>query len=119
MARSGTKRVSDILDYERDIKGRGLIRLRSGVGSGKNYWVWDLPEKYPDLQILMITSRKNVAEAEAIRVDASNRIPISKLIDTRDREWYQDLPGTLIICTNAYIEYFFKNICTSTAATQC
>ena len=38
MARLGTLRVSDVLDYERDIKGKGLIRLREGVGAGKNYW---------------------------------------------------------------------------------
>lgn len=63
MARLGSLRVNQVLDYERDIRGRGLIRLRAGVGAGKNYWVRHLPSTYPDLQILMITSRKNVAEA--------------------------------------------------------
>ena len=38
MARLGTLRVNDILDYEQDIKGKRLIRLRAGVGAGKNYW---------------------------------------------------------------------------------
>ena len=58
MARLGTLRVDDVLDYERDIKGKGIIRLRAGVGAGKNYWARHLLEKHPDLQILLITSRK-------------------------------------------------------------
>lgn len=110
MARLGTLRVGDVLDYERDIKGKGLIRLRAGVGAGKNYWVRHLPESYPDLQILMITSRKNVAEAEALRLNTETGIYFSQLIDTANREWYEDMPGSLVVCTNAYLEYFLKNI---------
>lgn len=110
MARIGTLRVTDVLDYERDIKGKGLVRLRAGVGAGKNYWVRHLPNKYPDLQILMITSRKNVAEAEALKLDISTGVYISQLIDTANREWYEDVPGSLVVCTNAYIEYFLRNI---------
>ena len=68
MARLGNLRVSDVLDYERDIKGKRLVRLRAGVGAGKNYWARHLLEKHPDLQILLITSRKNTAEAEAFQV---------------------------------------------------
>ena len=48
MARLGTLRVSDVLDYERDIKGKGLVRLRAGVGAGKNYWARHLLEKHPE-----------------------------------------------------------------------
>ena len=66
MARLGTLRVSDVLDYERDIKGKRLIRLRAGVGAGKNYWARHLLEKHPDLQILLITSRKNAAAVRAL-----------------------------------------------------
>lgn len=110
MARLGTLRVSDVLDYERDIKGKRLVRLRAGVGAGKNYWVTHLPEQHPDLQILMITSRKNVAQAEAFKLDTDCKIHTSKLIDIRDRDWYADYSGNLLICTNGYIEHFFKNI---------
>lgn len=110
MARLGTLRVSDVLDYERDIKGKRLVRLRAGVGAGKNYWVRHLPEKHPDLQILMITSRKNVAEAEAFQLGTDCKIHTSRLINIRDREWYTDYTGNLLICTNGYIEHFFKNI---------
>lgn len=110
MARLGTSRVSDVLDYERDIKGKRLVRLRAGVGAGKNYWVRHLPEKHPDLQILMITSRKNVAEAEAFQLGTDCKIHTSRLINIRDREWYTDYAGNLLVCTNGYIEHFFKNI---------
>ena len=110
MARLGTLRVSDVLDYERDIKGKRLIRLRAGVGAGKNYWARHLSEKLPDLQILLITSRKNVAEAEAIHLDIDTKIHTSQLIDIKDRDWYTDYSGNLFVCTNAYIEYFFENI---------
>ena len=110
MARLGTKRVDDVLDYEQDIKGMGLVRLRAGVGAGKNYWVRNLPKKYPSLQILMITSRKNVAAGEAYKLDIDNKIHISSLIDKDDRAWLDDIPGNVVIVTNAYIENFFKNI---------
>ncbi|MCI7727068.1 MAG: hypothetical protein MSH58_08040 [Clostridiales bacterium] len=110
MARLGTERVDDILDYERDIKGRRLIRLRAGVGAGKNYWARHLLEKNPSLQILLITSRRNTADAEAYRLGTDCKIHISKLIDTGDKDWYVDLPGNMIVCTNSYIDFFFKNI---------
>ena len=110
MARLGTLRVDKALDYERDIKGKRLIRLRAGVGAGKNYWARHLLEKHPDLQILLITSRKNTAEAEAFRVDTDCKIHTSRLIDIHDKDWYEDFPGNLMVCTNAYIEYFLKNL---------
>lgn len=110
MARLGTLRVDDVLDYERDIKGKGIIRLRAGVGAGKNYWARHLLEKHPDLQILLITSRKNTAEAEAYQLDTDCKIHLKRLIDTQDKDWYTDLPGNLMVCTNAYIDHFFKKI---------
>lgn len=110
MARLGTLRVGDVLDYERDIKGKGLIRLRAGVGAGKNYWARHLLEKHSDLQILLITSRKNTAEAEAFRLGTDCKIHTSRLIDTQDKDWFEDFPGNLMVCTNAYIEYFLKNL---------
>lgn len=110
MARLGTARVDDILDYERDIKGKHLIRLRAGVGAGKNYWARHLLEKHPDLQILLITSRKNTAEAEAYHIGSDCKIHISQLFDTKDKDWGTELPGKLMVCTNAYIDYFFKKI---------
>lgn len=110
MARLGTLRVDQVLDYERDIKGKRLIRLRAGVGAGKNYWARHLLEKHPDLQILLITSRKNTAEAEAYHIGTDCKIHTSRLFNTRDKDWGTELPGNLMVCTNAYIDHFFKNI---------
>lgn len=110
MARLGTTRVDDVLDYERDIKGKHLIRLRAGVGAGKNYWARHLLEKNPDLQILLITSRKNTAEAEAYHLGTDCKIHTSRLFNAYDKDWYTELPGNLMVCTNAYIDYFFKKI---------
>lgn len=110
MARLGEKRASDVLDYDRDIKGKGLVRLRAGVGAGKNHWVRHLPETHPDLQILMITSRKNTAEAEAYRVGTDCKIRLNKLIDVEDKILLGDIKANLVICTNAYIEKFFRNV---------
>lgn len=108
MARLGTQRVDDVLDYERDIKGRRLIRLKAGVGAGKNYWVRQLPQKHPDLQILLITSRKNTASAEAIKLGTDCKIHTSQLINIRDKDWNGDLNGNLFVVTNAYIKHFFE-----------
>lgn len=110
MARLGALRVDDVLDYERDIKGKRLIRLRAGVGAGKNYWARHLLEKNPDLQILLITSRRNTAEAEAFHLGTDCKIHPSELIDVNEKDWYPEFPGNLIVCTNAYIAHFFKNI---------
>ena len=110
MARLGEKRVDQVLDYERDIKGKGLILLRAGVGAGKNYWVRHLPEKHSDLQILMITSRKNTAAAEAYQVGTDCKIHLSKLIDAEDKFLLGDIEANLVICTNGYIEKFFRGV---------
>lgn len=110
VARLGTARVDDVLDYERDIKGKHLIRLRAGVGAGKNYWARHLLEKHPDLQILLITSRKNTAEAEAYHIGSDCKIHISKLFNIEDKDWGTELPGNLMVCTNGYIDHFFKKI---------
>ena len=76
MARHGTLRVADpgVLEYERDIKGKGLVRLRAGVGSGKNYWVRKLRKDRPDLRILVVTSRKNIAESDAEKLKIDTKV---------------------------------------------
>ena len=81
MARLGTLRVNDVLGYERDMKGKRLGRIRADVCAWLNYWIRHLPGQHPDLQNLMITSRKNVAQAEAIRLDPDTKIHIGQLID--------------------------------------
>lgn len=113
MARLGTKRVSDVIDYERDIRGKGLIKLTAGVGSGKNYWVGKLPTRIKNTRMLLITSRRNTADAEALTTNADQRIHISELVDDWELHRYSECGEqifTHIVCTNSYIEYFFKNI---------
>ncbi len=113
MARLGTKRVSDVIDYERDIRGKGLIKLTAGVGSGKNYWVGKLPTQIKNMRMLLITSRRNTADAEALTTNADQRIHISELVDDWELHRYTECGEQLfthIVCTNSYIEYFLKNI---------
>lgn len=106
MARIGTKRVKDLLDYELDIKGYGLVRLRAGVGAGKNSWVEELPQSYPQLQILLVTSRKNVATAQAYRLEIDDRIHLNQLIDVEDKDILTDVKANLVICNYAYLAKF-------------
>lgn len=108
MARIGTKRVKAVIDYERDIKGRGLIRLRAGVGAGKNSWVEELPKKYPQLQILLVTSRKNVATAQAYVLRQDCKIHLNQLIDVEDKDILPYAQANLIICNYAYFATFIK-----------
>lgn len=72
MARQGTKRVSEVVNYERDIKGKHLIRLTAGVGSGKNYWIGQISRDYPELRILLITSRINIVNARAKKTESTD-----------------------------------------------
>ena len=108
MARIGEKRVSEVLDYRRDIKGKRLIRLSAGVCSGKNQWIVQIAKSEPDLRILIVTSRKNTVIAQAEKLNAGTFLDLDKLID-------EDLWGKpsafaykRVVCTNAGIEKFFK-----------
>lgn len=110
MARIGEKRVSKFVDYERDIKGKRLIRLSAGVGSGKNYFIAQISEKYPDLRILLITSRINIVNAQAKKLKAQTFIDIDKLMSyDEDWGWMGNEKYKRIACTNARIEKFVKN----------
>lgn len=107
MARIGTKRVDDVLVYERDIKGKRIIRLNAGVCSGKNYWFTQIAKANPDLRMLVITSRKNTVTAQAKKLNAGKFLDLDRLIDDE----YCSLEGealTRVVCTNAGIEKFFK-----------
>jgi len=110
MARINNKRVSEKIDYERDIKGKRLIRLSAGVGSGKNYWIGQISRDYPDLRILLITSRINIVNAQAKKLNAQTFIDIEELM-TYDEDW--GLIGNedfmRVACTNARIEKFVKH----------
>lgn len=92
MARFGENRVSDLLDYERDIKGKRLIRLYAGVGAGKNYWIVKMSQELPELRILLITSRVNVANTQALKMGVEKFLDIDCLTD--DDIWGEYSPLT-------------------------
>lgn len=60
-------RLCDVLDYEKDIKPFPLIKLYSGVGSGKSYFASKMilgstEYKIPEQNVLLITSRRSKVE---------------------------------------------------------
>ncbi|MBP3383837.1 MAG: hypothetical protein J6M22_00050 [Firmicutes bacterium] len=118
MARVGTKRVDDMYDYHKDIKGKRIIRLTAGVCSGKNYWIGLIAKSNPELRILVITSRKNTVLAQARKMNAGTFLDLDRLID--DEVWGLPMADSLtrVVCTNAGIEkYFKKRFCRDDART--
>ena len=103
MARINSLRVSDVVDYDKDIKGKRLIRLAAGVCSGKNTWVVKTAELHPELRILLITSRKNTVLAQANKLEANTFIDLNVLNSSSANN-----ETKRVICTNASIESFFK-----------
>lgn len=111
----GTKRVADVVDYERHIKGKRVVRLYAGVGAGKNYWANELYKQ--GLRVLMITSRANTAAAQCKKYGADRTVDVWRLSNISpfdDEHWNQYSTETtdeqrFVICTNAHIESFIKN----------
>lgn len=59
----GDKYLSNVIDYERDMKGRNFIAIYSGVGSGKNRFIDSFYKEDPEISnpqmtVLLITSRR-------------------------------------------------------------
>ena len=104
MARKNTLRVSDKLDYEEHIKGKRLIRLSAGVCSGKNYAFEKIAFQYPNLRMLIITSRKNTVIAQANKLKANSFIDLDECNDMQPNSGKCN-----VVCTNACIERYFKN----------
>lgn len=80
-----------------------IIEIISGVGSGKNYWVETLAKQ--GKRILLITSRKITADAQAQKLGCSRWIDLEDL-------WIDDTlmqsPPHQVVVTNASIEQFIK-----------
>lgn len=72
------KRVSDVVDLERDVLPYRLIQLVAGVGAGKNYWVDQISRKQKEngksYNTLLITSRAMTANAQANKMWANRFI---------------------------------------------
>lgn len=101
------KHVSEVIDYDRDIRGHHLIRISAGVGAGKNYWTEELAKQ--GYRVLLITSRAITAEAQAQKLHADRWIDIDRLIDSDD-SWGSPAwnAQAKVVCTNAHIEKFIK-----------
>lgn len=109
MARINSERVEKYLDYERDIKGKRLIRLSAGVCAGKNTAFIKMLNKFPNLRVLFITSRKNTVLSQIKKMKA---IPFRDFDDmNKNKESFNDIgdKGFRVICTNASIINFFKS----------
>lgn len=98
-----SKYLSDVINYSTDIEPYTIIEIISGVGSGKNYWVETLAKQ--GKRILLITSRKITADAQAQKLGCSRWIDLEDL-------WLDDTlmqsPPHQVVVTNAGIEQFIK-----------
>lgn len=99
----GEKYLADVIDFDKDIKPYRLIQIYSGVGSGKNTWVTTLADD--GYSILLITSRKATADAQAKKMEATRFIDIDEVYTKEDSN-----EQNLCICTNAGIEKFVKTV---------
>ena len=124
--------VSDVLDYEKDIKPYHVIEILAGTGAGKNYFVEKLAE---DHKTLIITSRAAKVKQTVAKqtskgnnytryIDYDSRNPI--LLNSTPHDW-QDfvkateesyyIPGCYHeyekrrtdVVTNAMVEYYYAN----------
>lgn len=67
MAENNKVRICDVIDYKKDIEPYGLIKLYSGVGSGKSYFATKMitgskEHGIPKQNVLIITSRRSKVE---------------------------------------------------------
>lgn len=104
----GDKYLSDVIDLKRDILPYQIVQIFSGVGSGKNYWVETLSrmkgENGRPYNILLITSRKTTANAQAQKMKAERWIDLDEFVGDgigRKRQ-------IKCVCTNSGIEQFTK-----------
>ena len=128
--------VSDVLRYDRDIKPYRFIKIFAGVGSGKSTLIksfikGDNESKFPKKTVLFITSRKATVDETISSIDVEGKEGLKKwdkkhlLISNNNEKYdsfeYRKIPtinnnGIMlvkqesVVCTNAFIKYYFKNI---------
>lgn len=96
------KFLSEVIDFNRDIAPYRIIQIYSGVGSGKNYWVETLAKQ--GYNILLITSRKATADAQADKLGGNRWIDL----ETICQEGIGSKEQKKVVVTNAGIEQFLK-----------
>lgn len=129
---NGVKRVSDVVDYARDIEPYNLIYLWAGVGAGKNYFVENFftgRGDFPKLTVLLISSRKSKVVETLHRFDdttsakmtnGGNASELNKkygLVPSEfrktiltDNDEICEVIQQSVICTNAYIQSYHRYI---------
>lgn len=131
----GNKYVSQVLNYERDIKPYRFIKIFAGVGSGKNTFIENFitgENNTPKNTVLLITSRRAKVDETITSTDIENGDALKKwqkkqlLLSTNntkydDKKEYKIIASLdnktkwavkqeSVVCTNAFIEYYFKTI---------
>lgn len=133
------KYVSDVLQYKTHIEPYCLIKIFSGVGSGKNTFIENFiygneDRDIPKRSVLLITSRRAKVDETISNVDIESHQALKKweishkLLASSDKiekyinnSNYKIIPSIngkfkyvveqkSVICTNAFIEYYFKEI---------
>lgn len=102
--------LSDVIDYDRDIAPHRVIEIVAGVGSGKNHWVEQvLMNQY---HVLLITSRKAKVDETRARTGYDKTISWQTIDDLEVAATigFDEQLENNIICNNAHIEYYLKNI---------
>ncbi len=129
--------VSDVLNYKEHIEPYRLIKIFAGVGSGKNTFIesfikGDKEPEIPQKTVLLITSRRAKVDETISKMDIETKEALKKWekihrVISYDNEKYENNNQYKIIpsidkktkyvveqksvaCTNAFIEYYFKNI---------
>lgn len=125
-------RVSDVVDYARDIEPYNLIYLWAGVGAGKNYFVENFftgRGGFPRLNVLLISSRKSKVVETLHRFDdttsakMTNGGNVSELNEAygfvpdefckrilTDNDEICEVIQRSVVCTNAYIQSYHRYI---------
>ncbi len=108
-ARMSELLLKDVIDFERDIEPYRFVQIYAGVGSGKNDWARYLMAN--GYRVLLITSRKITADAEADKSNAARYIDLDSILDKEDWEFeclFSEVTRN-VICTNSGLAKFIKN----------
>lgn len=120
MSESTGKHLSDVINFEKDIRPYRMVQIIAGVGAGKNYWVNQVvanhkhqidEHSYRKSNVLLITSRAATANAQAEKLGADRWVDIEELFDSNKKGGFgeQRYSDYKCIVTNSGIESFIKN----------
>lgn len=135
----GDKYLSEVIDYERDMKSYHFMAIYSGVGSGKNrfidsFYKEDEEIPNPQMTVLVITSRRakadEILEENEIDVKGNigrwgnvHRVKEEHETEAEFREKYKKYLRVIedgnerhfiyqqsVVCTNAFIERYLQYV---------